>query len=70
MKQWYSPNEAGAILGFSGQTIRNWCQSQQLNYTISPTGRYRIPRESLQQWLKNNSIEPKERRSVEELLAL
>lgn len=47
-KKWYSVPEAAKIIGFSGQTIRNFIKSGRLRgYRLTPKAHFRIEAEAL-----------------------
>ncbi|WP_141670208.1 helix-turn-helix domain-containing protein, partial [Actinobaculum suis] len=42
-RAFYSPKEVADLLGVTAQTIRRWSKGGLINYTLLPSGQFRIP---------------------------
>ena len=56
VKQNYTPNDVGALLGVHHNTIKNWIKSKQVVAFQTVGGHYRVPRREVVRLIKNRGL--------------
>lgn len=51
MTSFYTPNQAGKMLGVTGHTVRSWIIKGRVAHIRTPGGYYRIPRSEIERIL-------------------
>ena len=56
IKQNYTPNDVGSLLGVHHNTIKNWIKSKQVVAFQTVGGHYRVPRREVVRLIKNRGL--------------
>ena len=56
VKQNYTPNDVGALLGVHHNTIKNWIKGKQVVACQTVGGHYRVPRREVVRLIKNRGL--------------